>query len=685
MKLYYSLALQLWCIAIPFCSNAQDRQTHNHLIDTIRIQHSKPIEPVVKYRHQNTYTGGTLADVISHTAGIDMVQSGANTAKPIIEGLRNSRIVILADGVKLLGQDWSDQHTTEIDMSVFQSVNIVKGARSVQYGAGALGGVIRLEPQPLSYTKKLGGHMGVSGSSNDGRTVLNALVHGNILGKWAWQAQQTYHTSGDYKTARYYVNNTGVRQYNTALSAGYKGEYFQTKISWSRYVAENGIFYGSLTGNIDELADRVLLGQPTETLPFSYKIRSPRQQVQHSILKYYGQLRLDNENKIELNYHFQQNKRKEFEIRRLDRSSIPTQNLELSSHFLEGSWHYHKNHIHTTLGGQYLYQNNYNQPGTGVAPTIPNYKLYNYGAYMIAEYQTVKWRAALGVRYDYSKSNALGYNWLGNLYGGYKKFSNFSYSLTGRYQITPKWQYIADIGMAWRSPDPYELYVNGKQHGLPIYYTGNEDLQSERGLKFSNKVEYHSQKLNLGFSAFIQPIRNYIYTQPRKQYRYLFSGPAYLFHTVQTDAFFRGADATLIWKPIVSITYEANAAITLANDAKTKGYLPMIPPLSTYQELSLHIPNKVFTKFYVALNHRYHAKQTRYDAAQDLTETPPSAYHLLGARVEAELPYYKNKTCIFMIKIDNLTNQLYKNYTDHFRYFVHGKGLDIQFKTIFNF
>lgn len=677
----------LWLgICMPLIAFSQETDTKTKTIDTIRIGKDIPIVGHIKnYNITKIYTGGSLADAINHTPGIEMVQSGAQISKPIIEGLKNNRILVVADGVKLLGQDWSDQHSIDADVSEFQHIKIIKGAKSVQYGAGALGGVILLEPKKWSYTQKLKGSVGLAGSSNDGRTMLNATLQGSFKNRWAWQVQQSYQRAGDYKTRDYYVNNTGIYQHNTAATLGYRSNGFQSKIALSKLIAQNGVFYGASTGNTDELQDRILLGQPTETLPFSYQIQAPKQNVEHWVLNYTGQIQFNTQHKVELKYHFQKNLRKEFEIRRGDRTSIPTQDLVLESHHLEGAWLYQKPNFSTKMGVQYLNQNNYNKAGTGVAPTIPNYKLHNYGAYIISDFQKNKWKASLGMRYDYRSTNALGYNWLGDLYGGQKSFSNFSYDVVLDYQFNQHWHYLTDLGMAWRSPEPYELYVNGKEHGLPIYYVGNTDLKSERGLKWTNKLEYQIPKFSFGISAFIQPIKNYIYTKPQRQYKQLFSGPAFIFNMVQTQALFRGGDITVKWQPTTILEYNANAALTIANDVITKGYLPMVPPLSTYQEILWYVPNSIMKQFYISLNHRYYAEQHRFDPQQDLTDTPPSAYHLLGLQLGSEFYYHQNKTCFILLKVNNLTNQLYKSYTDHFKYFAHGRGLDIQLKMTINF
>ncbi|MCW0479946.1 TonB-dependent receptor plug domain-containing protein [Riemerella anatipestifer] len=655
-------------------------------IDTVSINENRKQAalnaPIQKIKE---YTGSHLAEMLKNTPGVSIVQTGANVSKPIIEGLSSNRVLILHNGVKLLNQDWSDHHAPEVDITAYQDVKIIKGARSVRYGSGALGGVILLSPKPLSFHNGLNGSVSISGNSNDGKSIINTIVRSSIKNTWAWQIQQSYHYSGDYKTANYYVNNTGYRQLNTLGMIGYKKGIFSGELSFNRFYTEMGVFYGSLTGNIEEFSQKINDSAPEKTSAFSYNINAPKQNTTHLTLKFDSKLNFDTENFVTIDYSYQNNYRKEFDVRRLDRTSIPTQHLNLDSHLIESIWNktYFKN-LKGSIGLQYHYQENTNIPGTGVPPTIPNYLLHNYAAFFTSEYFKNSWRAELGLRYDYRKTNALGYNFLGNLYGSKRAFSNLSYNLLVEKKMAKRWNYSLDFGLAWRSPEPYEMYVNGKQHGIPIFYIGKEDLESEKGFKISQKIGYLHKNLKIDVSTFLQPINGYIHSIPSGNYKYLFSGPSIIFQMVQSNAFFRGGDISLDWKISSHLRYKTNVSVVYANDAKTKDYLPMIPPLTLYQQWKWQIPSNLLNYLYITAEHQYAAQQKRYNPKQDLMP-PPSAYHTFGFNIATEFYYTKQNTCFVALGISNLTNQQYKNYTDHFRYFVHAKGIDFQLKTIINF
>ena len=94
-------------------------------IDTLTIVNKNiSADNLVKFSKENLSEniGQNLSEVLSKAAGITLRQAGATVAKPVIEGLGNTRILILNNGVKLESQDWSDDHAPEIGMGIPQNI-----------------------------------------------------------------------------------------------------------------------------------------------------------------------------------------------------------------------------------------------------------------------------------------------------------------------------------------------------------------------------------------------------------------------------------------------------------------------------------------------------------------------------------------------------------------------------------
>ncbi|MDO4224448.1 MAG: TonB-dependent receptor [Bergeyella zoohelcum] len=681
----------LLCTAMCIAGSLYSQQEKTKDIDTVFVKKNTPTaDNLIRISKEKITenTGKNLAEFLSKEAGLSMRQTGSTVAKPVIEGLANMRILILNAGVRLESQDWSDDHAPEIDLGISQSIKIIKGAKGVRYGAGALGGVIMVAPLGLNFDRKIGGAVSIAGNSNAGQTTTNAYLEGSFGKKqnWAWRTSGTYSRSGDYQTRDYFINNTGTKILAYSGEIGFRSDRWKSSLYGSFYQNESGIYYGAAVGNVEDLELRISLGRPLVSKGFSYDFEAPKQEVKHYFVKGETRFQLNENHNFSLLYSYQYNHRQEFDRRRLDRSVIPTQHTKLNSYFVEGLWNGRfPNGIRSQLGISTQRKENENIGGTGVVPAIPNYVLNNWGAFFSAEYERKKWLVEAGARADYRNISSLGYDILENLYGDKRNFTSFSYNAGFNYHITKSLDYHLNLGFAWRAPEPYELYAYGKQHGQPIFFIGDKNLNAEKGLKISSKLAYNRSDFGVEISAFVQSIKGFIYTLPTHDYVYLFSGPAALFRFVQNDAFLRGGDASLRFRFLKNWSYEGNVSVVYGNDKTNGGYLPQIPPLRLNESLKWDIPSRVFKGFYLKIEHQYNAKQNRFDPAFDLTADSPDGYHLFGAKLGANWQYTAGKSVNFVFGVENFTNTLYKNYMDRFRYFIHGKGLDIQLKTQFNF
>ena len=76
---------------------------------------------------------------------------------------------------------------------------------------------------------------------------------------------------------------------------------------------------------------------PLYTTSFSYDIGEPRQEVQHNLFKISGHMNLKR-SELRLQYGFQNNHRKEFDVRMGELAETPALNLRLNTHTVEAEW-----------------------------------------------------------------------------------------------------------------------------------------------------------------------------------------------------------------------------------------------------------------------------------------------------------------------------------------------------------
>ena len=672
----------------------------NQLTGTTLIGHvAKPVtasETIDKPKLQQK-SGEELAKVLTTVAGVSMIQTGATIAKPVIHGLHSNRILILNNEVRQEGQQWGADHAPEIDPAVADKITVIKGADAVRYGSDALGGVVVIAPNQLPYGDGLHGQLSPSFASNGRKSATTLKLESGLPGllHWAWRVQGTLKRSGDIHTADYMLNNTAAAEANFSAAIGMRQESGSVELFYSRYQNESGVFYGSHIGNLDDLLARFEIGRPLTTYPFSYSIEAPKQKVIHHLLKAKAYYFLPFGGKLTAQYAFQKDIRQEFSVRRLDRTRIPALNMWLTTHLAEIFWeNMDAPHWKTLVGGSFSLQDNYNQPGTGVVPVIPNFASVGYGAFAIEKYHKDNWNAEVGLRYDYKYLSADGYDMYSQRYGGEHDFHNITYSLGGAWQTTPHTALSSNIGVAWRAPQVNELYSSGLHHGAGTYNLGEASLSPETGAKWITSLNYtHPENgIHLTADAYVQLIKNYIYDYPTGETRTLFSGVYPIFQYTQADAFFRGVDIDASvrlaqWGAIAQrLTYGLRGSVVFANELKTDRYFPFIPAPRLSQSLEWKAqPKGLFQTLEANIGHTFVAKQTRFEPSQELVATTPDAYHLFEAAVGGTIAITEQQTLSVRLSCENLFNQLYKEYTNRFRYYAHDLGRNVYLRLNYNF
>lgn len=653
--------------------------------------------------------GQDLGTILKDIPGVSILQTGATISKPVINGLHSNRIVILNHGVKQEGQQWGAEHAPEVDPSLASNIVVVKGADAVRYGADAIGGTILINPPALAYKDALHGEAYLLGTSNallfgGGATIWSSLKRNPNI---AWRLQASGKKGGNYKTAEYYLNNTGINELNFSGEIGYKKNDFLIELYASNYNKEIGIFSGSHVGDTTDLFALIRNGRPYENGSFTYTIDAPRQDINHQLYKLKSSYNFHEKGVMELQYSFQQNNRKEFDLRRGGRSAIPSLDLVLQTQMLNINWlNKYKKYWKTTAGISTEYQSNYSVPGTGVTPLIPNYKNISGGVYAIQNYSKPKFELEAGVRYDYIYLNASGlrtkykyvdangneispnlpgeYVLVKDYYGGENIFQNFSGVLGVNWKPHNNWRISSNIGLAWRPPHVNELYSEGLHHGSSSIEIGDSTLNSETAYKWISTLSYKKSNLSLELSGYLQWINNNIYLNPSLSYEQSIRGAFPVFNFKQTNATYNGLDFSGKYS-FSMVDYLVKTSVIIAKDIKNNEYLPMIPPFSINNALRFNFNDKkVFSDNYVLVESAYTAQQDRYVAGTDFAPPPPG-YHILNAELNTRIAQGYNHSVIVNVKMSNILNVLYKDYLDRFRYFNHGMGRNLQLRIIYQF
>lgn len=621
--------------------------------------------------------GGNLAKMLSVIPGVSMLQTGATIGKPVVNGMHSNRLLILNNGIRQEGQQWGSEHAPEIDPFIARNISVVKGAEAIRYGAEAIGGVVIIEPPALPSDSTIHAEVNLVGASNGKAGTVSGMLSGNFkkIPALAWRVQGTTKQSGNLKTADYFLDNTGSRELNYSAALGYHKEHMGLDLFYSHFNTELGIFKGSHIGSTEDLEAAINNGRPFSDGSFYYSIDAPKQQVIHDLFKVNGHVHINDYLHLNVQYGFQSDNRKEYDIRRGGRSGIPSLNLTLYTHTLDAALEYFNGkQWKATMGVNWLYQQNKYDGSSDTRQLIPDYNTEGAGLYAIGKLIKDAYQVEAGVRYDYKYLTALGYR-DGLLYGGRHTFNNVSGSLGLIVPVSNTWNFRSNLGTAWRPPTVNELYSNGLHHGAAAIEYGDSTLQSEKSLKWINSLAITPWRwLHINLDLYANYFHDYIYLFPTGKIEEKLTGAFPTFETRHTDARFLGADLSATAAFPDHFEYSLKVSVIRARDISADQYLPMIPEDRFGNTLKWKpiIPVSFLKDSYLQLEHVYVARQNRYEPGSDYAP-PPDAYQLLNLSAGTRVTWKKHELGI-NCSVDNLTNTLYKDYMNRFRYYAHDIG-----------
>ncbi len=625
-------------------------------------------------------TNKNLAGLLQNEAGVNLLKNGSGISKPIVHGLYGNRLTILNNGVAQSGQQWGNDHSPEIDPFASDKLTVLKGTSAIEYGGGNLGSVILVEPKSIEREPHLHGQVNYAYETNGRGHNLNTRFqkYSPLL---SWRITGTLKKYGDRKSPNYFLNNTGSTEANLAI---------QLEKSWadklfaefyaSTFNTQLGVLRGAHIGNLTDLEQAFTREVPFFTEPdFSYQLDAPRQKVSHHLAKLKAKYYFKENQMLEVMLAGQINDRKEFDIRRNDRSDIPA--LSLSQFSFNGELKYTHNFDSKwklKIGNQHITTDNVNNPETGISPLIPNYFSWKNGWYSTLSKKVKKMNFNFGIRYDYELQNvsAISKSIPRESIRYQNKFHNISGLMAIKFDVSEVQSISLNTGYAVRNPAINELYSAGLHQGVSGIEEGDINLVSEKG--FKNTLEYKwTPRPNFSFNALFyhQNFEDYIFLNPQDQIRLTIRGAFPVFEYEQTDAEIYGMDVSVQFTAGQSLFGVLKYSYLRGNDTQNNRPLVFMPSNSLFGSLIYRAkkPIKIFKKIKLVdsefeLNNNLVFRQNNFLPNQDFDPSPPPTYNLLGLKFSTNM-ISSNYKIRYFVKADNILNVAYRDYLNRQRYF----------------
>jgi iron complex outermembrane recepter protein len=677
------------------------------------------LENKIKEKTIDQFSNQSLGNLLSQISGVSVLKTGSTIVKPVINGLHSSRVPIFSNNVRLEDQQWGIDHAPNFDVNAAGKITVIKGASGLQYGGDAIGGIVIIEPIQVAFDTLFGKAITTLESNGRGGTISSSLHKGNFC-DWSWNAQGSFKYLGDRESAYYSLTNSGNREANFSGDIKYTGKKYDFTAFYSLYNATIGILSASHIGSATDLFYAIDKKEPFIVRDFSYNINNPKQKVQHHLAKLNYTYRIKEGKSLALQYAFQFNNRKEFDVRRSIRSSIPALDLDLVTHTINADYKWSNDNTDIKSGVIGAFQNNAANPDTGIRPLIPSYNKWDTGIYGIVDHHfSEHFSIEAGVRYDFSKIVAnkfyLKSRWDERgfspkfdsfIIGDFETqwltepnftFHNVSASIGVQYSFEKSYEWYFNFSRALRNPNPSEFFSDGLHHATGQIEFGELGLQSEKSNKMNMTLQKKGKVFGFTVYSFLNYIENFIFLTPNG-FETTIRGAFPTWEYRQTDALLAGIDVDSEWKINQHVTQQFRLSYVRGRDVSKDDYLIEIPPLRFHTKLQF--AKKEWNELLVEIQCESVFRQTKFPNTNFTTNivinenlvpvevdisTPPPGYQLFHLYSEIKFKTLKKTTATLAFSVFNILNINYRDYLNRQRFYVDELGRNFQLQLKINY
>jgi iron complex outermembrane receptor protein len=677
------------------------------------------IEQTIKEDVIENYTDKTLGDALKTISGVSSLSTGSTIVKPMIHGLHSSRLLIINNNVRMFDQEWGDEHAPNFDLNSSNRIDVIKGANTLKYGSDAIGGLILLRGKKYSAKDSIFGKSSLSFNSNGFGGNVNTEIVKTYRSGYFGKFQTSYKQFGNFKAPNYYLANTGMQNVNTSLRFGYNS--FEKGFeAYYSFVNNNfGILKLSHIGNVNDLVQAINSPEPRNSENFSYTIENPKQTILHHLGKIEAYKRFRGLGKLSVQYDFQINRRKEFDLGRSFRENIPVIDLRLFTTSLQPNLHIDfLSNFQFDVGLLGRFQQNNAVAGTRSRPLIPDYEKIDAAIYTIGNYnidETTEINA--GIRYDFSSIHAhktyLLANW--KKYNFDQLFPEFEgeientriethptftfHNVSASLNFSKRWEndltFLIHYGLANRVPNPSELFSDGVHHSNARFEIGLLNFRRETANKFNISLEKNNDNFGFIISPYYKKINGFIQLIPTGITTTIKGAfPVWEYNQVSAQIF--GIDIDINKRINNQFDYRGN--ISWIKGENLTQDIPLIHMPGTNFSNRIVYTHEKWNQLTISIRNTTVLRQNQYpdynfftfnpSTQQNVfvdTSTPPPAYSLFDFSTSATLKTFSKGSLKLEFNVENILNVTYREYLNRFRFYADELGRNFNIKIKINY
>lgn len=618
------------------------------------------------------FSFNTPADALERESGISLSRDGIWATSVNIRGLSEQRLLFLVDGDRIQTATDIAAALSTIDMSSLSSIEVIKGASSVLYGSGAMGGIVNFVSERPSYSKYFEIHGNARSEFNTNNDLwANSLHLQFTTNQWYLSLNGSFRTAQNMYTPAGKIANSQFNDGSWGLNAGIKyapkEEFlvnYQHFGAWNVGLPGGSAFPATATVRYKDVARDQLSGE--------YIISDINPNLQQIRLKAYTQNFTRNvENIVNPTTTI------------LPGSLNTTWGLKATS-----DWRFTDYHL-LVLGAEGWERKSVTTRYKiitasdsvfnviGEQPT-PNAQMVDAGVFAHYSWKIIprKFTLDAGVRFDYIQTqNDTAFNpvFKYSVNNGVRTdVKNLARSILYLPMVQPEFSYAAHVDLlyiltrnqqlglaisnSYRAASIEERFKYIDQAGTLL--VGNPNLRPEKGT-FSNLSYRFSNKNIFVKTDFFANYLNDLITSKQGSYNYINANgisstvPA-LINTNVSKALLIGAEMEAKWMINTQFSLDANASYTRARDLDANSFLPLIPPVHGFIELNYKMMNMLES----SLSVMWAGRQSEIAAG----ETATDGHAIINLDVYSTRINLLRSYLQFFGGLDNILNTAYYNH-----------------------
>jgi len=661
------------------------------VIEQRRSQQSGVSRQVLEGAALERSRGQTLGETISGLVGVDLLQTGSSIAKPVVRGLHSDRVITMQAGVPMEGQQWGGEHAPEIDPFSTGMIEVIKGASGVEYGIGAIGGVIKVNPRPIDFSRNLGGQIFLQAFSNNRQLAGSVNLEGSpsLDQRLMWRIQGSARRAGTGHTPEYEITNSGFTEWSANTTLGFRWKQLSSRVYASTYSAELGLYSGAHFGSPADLQRAIDFGRPYQYSSFTYRLAPPKQTIRHHLLSLETSRMIHQAGVVSAHFGLQQNHRLEFDAHgRFGRDlTKPAFDLTLTTQTLDLRFeHLPVYRLEGRIGLHVKHQGNIRERGTGFL--IPDFRSYSAALYALEYFKWNTLTLEAGARLDYHWIRVFSVR-SPAIEGGTQAWTVPTGIVGAVWEPQPGLRVSANLGMAWRPPGVHERYSRGVHHGSAQYEIGDPHLSAERSTNTDIGLELDRDTYGVHLHLFQNRIADFIQLRPDGTILSTIRGAFPVYRYMPHQALIRGVELSTHADLTDWYTLSVKGTLMSGYERALKEPLYMMPApkVELIQEWSLPQTGWLGSPtFQMGLTHV--DKQGRYPLLVS-TEAyrepaPPKAYTLTKASLQTVL--FPDKIHLNVaLEVENLFDVRYRDYLSRYRFLIDDTGRNLLLRLSHSF